>query len=87
MCLSSNFLASYPFIKSDPFLIQSTPHIYFSSNQPYFDTRIVQGLDELGNSVYTRLLTVPEFRKTGQIVLINITSRNFETSTIKLSCD
>jgi len=36
-------LASYPFDAFDPFIIQSTPHVLFTGNQPEFGRRTATG--------------------------------------------
>lgn len=55
-------LASYPYSDEDPFVVQDSPHVYFAGNQRQFDTKLVEGV---------RLVCVPDFATTGQIVLVN----------------
>ena len=57
----------YPFQERDPFVIEECPHIFFVGNQPQFDTTTIEGSD--GQSV--RLITIPRFHQTGQIVLVD----------------
>jgi DNA polymerase delta subunit 2 len=57
----------YPFQERDPFVIEECPHLFFIGNQPRFDTSIVEGAD--GQQV--RLVTIPGFHETGQLVLID----------------
>jgi DNA polymerase delta subunit 2 len=33
-------LGSYPFYERDPFVLESTPHVFFAGNQPAFGTRL-----------------------------------------------
>jgi DNA polymerase delta subunit 2 len=33
-------LGSYPFYERDPFVLESTPHVFFAGNQPEFGTRL-----------------------------------------------
>jgi len=68
-------LRCYPLTK-DPFLIKSSPHVYFCANQSEFDTKV------LDNG--TRLICVPSFKKTRQIVLIDL--RDLSVFTIKFDC-
>lgn len=63
-------LWSYPFQERDPFVMSKCPHVFFVGNQPRFDTTIVQG--DQGQSV--RLITIPRFRETGQLVLLDTES-------------
>ncbi|KAK4992700.1 DNA polymerase delta small subunit Cdc1 [Elasticomyces elasticus] len=60
-------LFSYPFQDGDPFVIADCPHVYFVGNQPRFDTAVVQG--PTGQSV--RMIAVPKFRQTGELVLLD----------------
>lgn len=63
-------LGCYPFYKSDPFVIESCPHVMFVGNQSAFDTKVVTGED--GQVV--RLISVPEFASTSTIVVLNLKS-------------
>lgn len=76
-------LDAYPYMDQDPFLLKSTPHIYISGNQPYFDTRLLNGSDEDGKKINVRLATVPKFKETGELVLVDITDKTFPTFSIK----
>lgn len=77
-------LYSYPYMVKDPFLLTSTPHLYVSGNQPYYDTRLVESVDENDDPVTVRLVTVPSFKETGQIVVVEITDPTFPTFSIKI---
>lgn len=57
----------YPFQDRDPFVIGECPHVFFVGNQPQFDTTMIEGPD--GQRV--RLIAVPKFHETGQVVLID----------------
>lgn len=57
----------YPFQDRDPFVIEECPHLFFIGNQPRFDTATIQGPE--GQNV--RLVTIPKFNETGQLVLID----------------
>lgn len=58
-----------PFEKEDPFVIQTTPHVYFAGNCNEFETKLLVKDDKT-----TRLICVPSFAKTGQAVLLNLKS-------------
>ncbi|KAJ2719407.1 DNA polymerase delta small subunit Cdc1 [Coemansia sp. Benny D115] len=58
----------YPFVDHDPFVLDSSPHVYAVGNQERFDTCVAQG-DSPG--VQTRVVMVPRFSRTGQAVLLN----------------
>ncbi|KAM0308182.1 hypothetical protein ACHAO8_010242 [Botrytis cinerea] len=60
-------LWSYPFQDADPFIINTCPHIFFAGNQPSFDTASIEGPD--GQTV--RLISIPSFEETGEIVLLD----------------
>lgn len=78
-------LAAYSFYEKDPFILTQTPHIYFAGNQPYFDTRLVEGTSGNGDPVQVRLVAIPKFSETGELVLVNLNSPILETTTIKFA--
>lgn len=78
-------LAAYSFYEKDPFILTQTPHIYFAGNQPYFDARLVEGTGDNGGQVQVRLVAIPKFSETGELVLINLNSPTLETTTIKFA--
>ncbi|KAG8623870.1 hypothetical protein KVT40_008846 [Elsinoe batatas] len=57
----------YPFQNSDAFVLKSCPHVYMSGNQPRFETDVIEGPQ--GQAV--RLIAVPRFKETGEIVLLD----------------
>ncbi|SPN97254.1 related to dna polymerase delta small subunit [Cephalotrichum gorgonifer] len=71
-------LWSYPFQEDEPFVIKSCPHVYFVGSQPRFSTKTIQGPD--GQSV--RLITVPSFAETGEIVLVD--AETLEASVVRI---
>jgi DNA polymerase delta subunit 2 len=71
-------LGCYPFQEKDQFVIEECPHVYFVGNQPKFDTTIIEG--PAGQRV--RLVTVPKFHETGQIVLLD--TETLEVELIKI---
>lgn len=60
-------IGSYPFQDDDPFVMNTCPHLYFVGCQPEFGTKLIHGPD--GQSV--RLVTVPSFLATKEIVLVD----------------
>lgn len=62
----------YPFPDCDPFILGETPYIYFVGNQPKFGTRLVEDVDIEGNQIKSRLVLLPRFCETGQVVLVDI---------------
>ncbi|SCV67344.1 BQ2448_5990 [Microbotryum intermedium] len=71
----------YPFSDRDPFILHSTPQIYFISNQPEFETQLIESRQEGGgDSIKTRIILVPKFSQTGQVVLVN--SRTLEVKVV-----
>ncbi|KAF2090620.1 DNA polymerase delta subunit 2 [Saccharata proteae CBS 121410] len=60
-------LWSYPFQDEDPLLIKECPHVFFAGNMPEFGTDVVEGYH--GQTV--RVVAVPGFRETGQVVLVD----------------
>ena len=69
---------SYPFQDDDPFVMKTCPHLYFVGCQPQFGTRQVTGPE--GQTV--RLIAVPSFAATQEIVLVD--SETLEVSTVKI---
>ena len=61
-------LPCYPFQDGDRFVVKECPHVYFVGNQPRFETSVIEGPQ--GQEI--RLLAVPSFRKTGQVVLLDL---------------
>jgi DNA polymerase delta subunit 2 len=72
-------LWSYPFQESDPFVITECPHVFFVGNQPSFGTTIVEGPE--GQQV--RLISVPSFKETGVLVLVD--GETLECETVSFS--
>jgi DNA polymerase delta subunit 2 len=66
--------------------MQSCPHIFFAGNQPQFKTAVIEGdsplrlnggdtemtdADEDNSGPRVRLLSIPSFSKTGELVLVD----------------
>lgn len=56
-------------------MIEECPHIYFVGNQPRLETTIIDG--PAGQMV--RLIAVPKFRETGEVVLLDTDTLEVET--------
>lgn len=64
----------YPFQDRDQFVIEECPHLFFVGNQPRFDTTIIDGPGDQ----QVRLVTIPCFHKTGELVLVDADSLDVE---------
>ncbi|KAF7586810.1 hypothetical protein BBP40_008328, partial [Aspergillus hancockii] len=77
---------SYPFQTHDPFVMQSCPHLFFAGNQPQFRTAVIEGdaplklngadtemtgTDDDASGPRVRLLSIPTFKTTGELVLVD----------------
>ncbi|KAB8074854.1 DNA polymerase alpha/epsilon subunit B-domain-containing protein [Aspergillus leporis] len=87
---------SYPFQTHDPFVMQACPHIFFAGNQPQFKTAVIEGdaplklngadtemtgTDDNASGPRVRLLSIPTFKKTGELVLVD--TETLEVEVIK----
>lgn len=64
----------YPFQDGDAFVMKECPHVYFAGNQPKFETSTIEG--PAGQVV--RLVAVPSFRESGQVVVVDLESLEAE---------
>ena len=55
-------------------MIEACPHVFFVGNQPRFNTTVIDG--PAGQQV--RLVTIPPFASTGEIVLLNTDTLDVE---------
>jgi DNA polymerase delta subunit 2 len=78
-------LYTYPFVDKDPFIMNETPHVYFAGNQPSFATKMATGRDGENNDIEVRLIAVPRFSQTGQVVLLNLDT--LEARPVTFQCD
>ncbi|KAK4164897.1 DNA polymerase alpha/epsilon subunit B-domain-containing protein [Cladorrhinum sp. PSN259] len=60
-------LWAYPFQDDEPFVMKECPHLYFVGSQPEFGTKVIEGSE--GQMV--RLIMVPSFAETKEIVLVD----------------
>lgn len=79
------YMPSYPgqvisrSLNVDPFVIEENPHIFFVGNQEKFETDIIEGTD----GQKTRIILVPKFYETQQVVLVNL--RTLETKSMSFN--
>jgi DNA polymerase delta subunit 2 len=79
-------LPTFPSSESDPFVLSSRPDVYFVGNCDKFETRLVnvdgKTIDESGDDkvgkCMTRLVCVPSFALTGEVVLVKLKSLECE---------
>jgi DNA polymerase delta subunit 2 len=76
--------------------MQACPHIFFAGNQPQFKTAVIEGdaplklngadtemtgTDDNASGPRVRLLSIPTFKKTGELVLVD--TETLEVEVIK----
>ena len=76
-------LPMFPSSESDPFIVSKRPSIYFSGNAAEFETCLVTSSgDEVekdeGSNNLTRLVCIPNFALTGEVVLVNVRTLDCE---------
>ena len=76
-------LGCYPFQEKDPFVIEECPHVFFVGNQPKFDSTVIEGPE--GQTV--RLIAVPKFKETGEVVLLDTDTLEVEVVRFQLFGD
>ncbi|KAI9865921.1 MAG: hypothetical protein M1813_001888 [Trichoglossum hirsutum] len=64
----------YPFQDKDQFVLEECPHVFFVGNQPSFETTLISG--PAGQTV--RLIAVPKFKETGEVVLVDVETLDVE---------
>ena len=77
-------LFCYPFQDRDPFILTRTPEVYFVGNQPVYESRVVESERDEGEGaekVRCRVVLVPRFAQTGEVVLLNC--RTLETKVVR----
>ena len=68
------WIGCYPFQDKEQFVMDECPHVFFVGNQPAFETTTVEG--PTGQSV--RLIAVPKFKETGEVVLLDVETLEVE---------
>jgi len=73
----------HPYFSGDPFIISETPDLYVVGNQRAFATKVVVEESEAANGerIRCRIIMVPEFARTGMMVLVNLRSLEVKTVT------
>lgn len=75
-------LACYPYYEEDPFILTEKPHVYFSGNCKEFNTELVKTED--GSKI--RLICIPAFSETKQVVLLNLRTLDCNAMKFDFSC-
>ncbi|SCU79263.1 LAFA_0B01860g1_1 [Lachancea sp. 'fantastica'] len=68
----------YPYKSNDPFILSKLPHVFFVGNQPAFASRSVK----LEGGADVKILTIPDFSKTGEVVILDLETLDTEVVTI-----
>lgn len=80
-------LPTFPSSETDPFVMTSRPAIYFVGNCDEFESRLVgekgESIDTAADTGATRLVCVPSFASTGEVVLVNL--RTLECDVVSFS--
>ena len=70
-------LRAFPYVDTDPFVVNYAPHVYFAGNQESYGERLVcsevSGAGGASRQA-VKLLSVPGFRRSKSIVLLDVTS-------------
>lgn len=61
--------------------MESCPHVFFVGSQPTFDTAEIEG----ANGQTVRLIAIPKFAETGEIVIIDVETLEVEVVKIKVT--
>lgn len=72
--LLMHIIGSYPFHEKDQFVIEECPHVFFVGNQPEYKTSLLEGED--GQQV--RVVLIPKFSETGQIIVVDLDTLDVE---------
>ncbi|KAK5778351.1 DNA-directed DNA polymerase delta subunit POL31 PWA37_000399 [Arxiozyma heterogenica] len=70
----------YPYKNKDPFILNEWPHLYVVGNQPDFARRNIKTSN--GNQI--SMLAIPEFSKTGKVVILDLVTLQTEIVQIDL---
>jgi DNA polymerase delta subunit 2 len=72
----------HPYFDMEPFILPMTPDFYVVGNQPEFSTELVEDDDDFEGKRRCRVVLVPEFSKTGALVLVNL--RTLEATCMRI---
>merc|ERR1712054_46350 len=72
-------LPCYPFPDVDPFIISKCPSVLFAGNQPKFESCTLLGSE----GQRTQIICVPDFSKTGEVVLVDV-NNDMKTTVIRI---
>ncbi|KAH8726252.1 DNA polymerase-like protein subunit delta-2 [Phaeosphaeriaceae sp. PMI808] len=70
----------YPFQDDDPLLVKECPHMYFAGCQKEFGHKVIEG--PVGQKV--RLISVPRYSQTGELVLVDLESWDVEVVSLQV---
>ena len=70
-------LHCYPYYEEDPFVLDYCPHVYFSGNQPKYQTKLLEM-----NERKVRVICVPRFATTQTCVLLNLKDLSCQPITV-----
>ncbi|KAH8147721.1 uncharacterized protein LAJ45_08186 [Morchella importuna] len=73
-------LWSYPFNDQDQFVIEECPHVFFVGNQDKFETSLVEGAE----GQRCRVVLVPRFSETGEVVVVDLETLEVEVVKFQL---
>lgn len=77
-------LWTYPYSDRDPFILEQAPDIYFLGNQASFDHRLTDICEVNGHKSKDkrcRIISIPKFAETGQLILLNLRTLGVEVIT------
>lgn len=64
-------------------MLNECPHLFFAGSQPKFDSAVIEG--PAGQMV--RLISVPSFADTGEVVLVDMETLDVEVVRIEVVAD
>ncbi|ORZ39519.1 DNA polymerase alpha/epsilon subunit B-domain-containing protein [Catenaria anguillulae PL171] len=78
----------YPYVDKDPFVLVRRPKVFAVGNQPHFETCLYDDNEgahdhpESRDHAKVRVVLVPEFRTSGQLVLVNTKTLEYHVVTL-----
>jgi len=63
-------IRSYPFVKTDPFIMEESPNVFFAGNCEKYGQKLMMG--DAGKAI--KVIAVPKFREKKSIVLLDLES-------------